>query len=80
MDKRQKRVFIITLRITSGCWSYKEGDIIQSALISNSVDNALRSFEDRHWGGEYPEYTVTGIDDTYNSGFFMPNVLSSNLI
>ena len=80
MSKRKKRLFIITLEIKNECWDYKVGDIIRSAVISNNVNNAIETFHDRHCGGEYPLYTITDIEDTYYTGFFMPNILSKNLM
>jgi hypothetical protein len=79
MDKREKRLFIITLEIESECWDYKIGDIIETAVISNNINNAINIFEDRHWGSEYPSYNITGVYDTLRGGFFMPNILSKDL-
>ena len=80
MDKRKQRVFIITLEIREDSWDYKVGDVITSAVISNSINNALYSFEEKHCGSEYPEYIVSYISDTYETGFFMPNIKSNNLL
>jgi hypothetical protein len=80
MDKRSKRLFIVTLTIREQCWNYKIGQIINSAVISNSLQNAWQTFEDRHCGGEYPSYQITNIEDTCGSGFFMPDISSKNLM
>jgi len=80
MSKREKRIFIITLEIRSECWGYKIGEIMRSAVISNNINNALKTFEDRHCGSEYPFYQITRIEDTYDTGFFMPDILSKNLM
>ena len=80
MSKRKKRLFIITLEIKNECWDYKIGQIIRSAVISNNINNAIKTFEDRHCGSEYPFYEITGVEDTYDAGFFMPNINSKNLM
>lgn len=80
MDKRKKRVFIITIMIKDEVWNYKKGQIIKSAIISNSSYRAINSFEDRHCGGDYPYYEIIDIEDTFCNGFFMPNIESKNLL
>lgn len=80
MDKRQRRVFIITLEIKQGCWDYKKGDIIRSAVISNSILNACFAFENKHCGSEYPTYEIIDIEDTLFSGFFAPVINNKNLL
>ena len=80
MSKRKKRLFIITLEIKNECWDYKIGQIIRSAAISNNINNAVKTFEDRHCGSEYPFYEIIGVEDTYDTGFFMPNINSKNLM
>ena len=80
MNKRQRRIFIITLEIKENSWNYKVGDIIKSAVISNNINNAIYSFEDAHCGSEYPRYDITGVLDTVETGFFMPKIKSNNLL
>jgi hypothetical protein len=80
MDKRSKRMFIVTLTIREQCWNYKIGQVINSAIISNSLRNAYETFQDTHCGGEYPSYQITNIEDTCASGFFMPDISSKNLM
>tara|TARA_R110000796_G_scaffold119020_1_gene233158 strand:- start:485 stop:727 length:243 start_codon:yes stop_codon:yes gene_type:complete len=80
MNKRKKRLFIITLEIKEECWGHKVGDTIKSAVISNNTNNAIETFEDRHCGSEYPDYSITKIEDTYNTGFFMPDINTKNLM
>ena len=80
MSKNQRRIFIVTVIIEDECWHYKGGEIIKSAVISNNPNNAVRTFEDRHCGSEYPFYRITEIYDTYNSDCFKPNINSKNLM
>mgnify|MGYP003673949973 CR=1 FL=1 len=80
MDKRRRRLFILTLLIEADCWNYKEGDIILSAVISNNKNKAMEIFSDRHSGSEYPFYEIINILDTRETDFFMPNVSSENLM
>lgn len=80
MSKRKKRLFIVTIEIHQDCWNYKKGDIVRSAVISNNETNAFETFMNKHWGSEYPLYEITKIEDTYDTGFFMPNILSKNLM
>ena len=80
MSKRQRRVFIITLEILSEDWDYKVGQIFRSAVISNNITNAVYAFEEMHCGSEYPDYKIINVEDTYDSGFFMPRIKSKNLL
>ena len=80
MSKREKRVFIITIEIKNECWDYKVGDIFRSTVVSNNSNNAIYSFKNHHSGSEYPFYEIIKVEDTFDSGFFMPNILSDNLL
>tara|TARA_R110002051_G_C8769409_1_gene503325 strand:+ start:5563 stop:5805 length:243 start_codon:yes stop_codon:yes gene_type:complete len=80
MSRRKKRIFIITLEIKNKCWDYNVGDVIQSAVISNNMNNAVETFRDKHEGSEYPFYDIKEVYDTYDNGIFMPKISSSNLM
>jgi hypothetical protein len=80
MDKRRKRIFIITIEIEDQVWDYEIGQIVTIPVISNNEYNAALTFEDRHCGSEYPSYSILKVYDTLNSFLFMPDLKSKTLI
>ena len=79
-DKRKQRIFIIQIEIQEDAWNYKKGDLLNIPIISNSFRNADESFHNKHCGSEYPFYMIQSIEDTFNYGFFKPNINSKTLI
>ena len=79
-DKRKKRIFIIEIEIQENAWDYKKGELLIIPIISNSFRNADESFCNKHWGSEYPFYIVQRIIDTFDYGFFKPNIKTETLL
>ena len=74
MDKRDKRYFIITVRILEISWDYKVGDTFRVPILSNSAQNAEDKFYNNYWGSEFPEYEIIDIEDNYDSFLFAINI------
>ena len=72
LDKREKRIFVIEIEIKDECWDYKIGDKHMIPIVSNNYNNAIRTFENKHWGSEYPMYQIVRINDCLDCGFFYP--------
>ena len=73
-DKRNKRIFIVKIRVLNNCWHYKENDLLYVPFISNNINNTFSSFLTEYNGSEYPLYSVLEIIDTFDYGFFKPNI------
>jgi hypothetical protein len=70
IDKRMKRIFIVSIEITNACWDYKVGEVIRVPVVSNNHWNAQMTFLNHCSGGEYPGYKFVEIQDTINLGLF----------
>jgi len=79
-DKRKKRMFIIEIEILEDSWGWKEGDTLRIPILSNNYTKAQMTFEDNHWGSEYPLYNIISVEDCVDYAFFTPNFKSNNLI
>ncbi len=69
MDKRKKRIFIITAQLLNSSYNYKKGDIYKCAIYSNNHNNAIRTFDDLNTGGQCVIYNIISIEDNYVSPF-----------
>lgn len=68
---QRKKCFLITIKITVGCWNYKDGDLVKCVCLSYGRQRALNKFYNTHQGSEYPSYEIYSIEEV-SATFFYP--------